>query len=85
MKLLQLIKILDTNNCPKLCDFEVKGISCNSKTVKDNFIFVAIKGVKADGNNFIQEAIDKGARVIITESVRKPPRRGQSRKVTRKY
>ena len=70
MKLLQLIKIIDINSCPKLCDFEVKGISCNSKTVKDNFIFVAIKGVKADGNKFIQEAIDKGARGIIFESQR---------------
>ena len=68
MKLLQLIKILDNHSGLRLSDFEVKGISCNSKAVKDNFIFVAIKGAKEDGNKFIQEAIDKGARVIIVKS-----------------
>jgi UDP-N-acetylmuramoyl-L-alanyl-D-glutamate--2,6-diaminopimelate ligase len=91
MRLTRLIKILDTNSCQKLSDFEVKGISCNSKAVKNDFIFVAIRGVKADGNKFILEAIDKGAKAIIVESqslktsksVRKLPRRGQSRKVVK--
>jgi UDP-N-acetylmuramoyl-L-alanyl-D-glutamate--2,6-diaminopimelate ligase len=46
-------------------DFEVKGISCDSKQVSGDFIFIAIKGVNADGNNFIQEAIEKGAKAVI--------------------
>ena len=38
-------------------DFEVKGISCNSKKVADNYVFVAIKGNNIDGNAFIEDAL----------------------------
>ena len=43
------------------------GISFDSLKVKKNDIFFAIKGNKFDGNNFINTAIKKGAKVIITE------------------
>ena len=46
-------------------DFEVKGISCNSKHILDNFVFVAVKGTHADGHNFIEEAIEKGAKAVV--------------------
>jgi len=49
-------------------DFEVGGISCNSKLIEKNYIFVAIKGTHEDGNRFIDEAIRKGAKAIIIES-----------------
>jgi MurE/MurF fusion protein len=44
------------------------GISFNSSKVKKNNIFFAIKGTKIDGNNFIKEAIKKGAKIIVTEN-----------------
>lgn len=68
MKLRRLIESLD-NSCfsPKIEDFPVKGISCNSKQVLDNFIFVAIKGINADGHKFIQEAINKGAKAVVVQ------------------
>ena len=43
------------------------GIAFNSAKVKKNYIFFAIKGNKFDGNNYIQEAIKKGAKVIVSE------------------
>ena len=43
------------------------GISSDSSKVKKNDIFFAIKGNKIDGNNFIDEAIKKGARIIVSE------------------
>jgi UDP-N-acetylmuramoyl-L-alanyl-D-glutamate--2,6-diaminopimelate ligase len=49
-------------------DFEVRGISCHSRLTKKNYIFVAIKGNRDDGNRFIEEAIEKGARAIISEA-----------------
>lgn len=70
MKIKQLIRVLGseyTRN-KKLEDFEVKGISCNSKQVSDNYIFVAIKGSIEDGNRFITEAINKGAKAIVIQS-----------------
>ena len=43
----------------------VSGISSNSKKIKKNFIFFAIKGKKINGEKFIKEAINKGASIII--------------------
>lgn len=51
----------------KIADVEIKGITSNSKEIKKGFIFVAIKGNRQDGNLFIQEAILKGARIIVVE------------------
>ena len=41
------------------------GISTNSKDVKKNYIFFAIKEKKFNGEKFINEAVIKGASVII--------------------
>ena len=46
---------------------DVKGITNNSKEVKEGYLFVAIKGTSVDGHNFIDEAIKKGARYIVLE------------------
>ena len=43
------------------------GISFNSKEIKKNNIFFAIKGDKFDGNNYINDAIKKGSKIIISE------------------
>ena len=45
----------------------ISGISFDSSKVKKNNIFFAIKGGKFDGNNYISEAIKKGAKVIVSE------------------
>jgi len=68
MRLTGLIKILGVKQNKKIQDFLLKGISCNSKSVKDDFVFVAIKGAKENGDKFICEAIGKGARAIVTQS-----------------
>ncbi|TBR16875.1 UDP-N-acetylmuramoyl-L-alanyl-D-glutamate--2,6-diaminopimelate ligase [bacterium] len=49
----------------------IKGISCNSKKIKDNFVFVAIKGTKVDGNKFIGEAVKNGAKAVVFEGALK--------------
>ena len=43
------------------------GIAFNSSKVKKNNIFFAVKGNKYDGNNYINQAIKKGAKIIISE------------------
>ena len=43
------------------------GIASDSKKVKKNNIFFAIKGTNENGNNFINDAIRKGASVIVSE------------------
>jgi murE/murF fusion protein len=39
----------------------------DSSKVKKNYIFFAIKGNKLDGNDYIDTAIKKGAKVIVSE------------------
>ncbi len=43
-----------------------KGIKFNSKDCKPNDIFFAIKGNNSDGNKYIHEAINNGAKIIVS-------------------
>jgi len=42
-------------------------IKTNSKEVKSNDIFIALKGINTDGHDYIEEAIKNGAEYIICE------------------
>ena len=42
-------------------------ISIDTRTLKFDDLFIALKGKKTDGNKYINEAIKKGCSVIITE------------------
>ena len=44
----------------------VKGISFDSRKVKKNDIFFAIKGDKTSGIKFIKNAVSKGAAIIVS-------------------
>ena len=46
----------------------INGISENSKKVEDRYIFVARKGTNFNGEAFIEEAVKKGAIVVVRES-----------------
>ncbi len=48
-------------------NFFFSGISFNSKDIKKDNIFFAIKGNNFDGNKFISSAIKKGSKIIISE------------------
>ena len=48
-------------------NYEVKGITENSKEVEKNYVFITLKGTKTSGKNFIKEAIEKGAICILTD------------------
>ena len=45
----------------------IKGISCDSKKILKNFVFVATKGENNDGHKYIFDAIKKGAIFIVIE------------------
>ena len=59
MKLNELLK-----NAP---DIELKGITEKATDVQPGYVFCALKGTKANGADFIPEAIEKGAVAIITD------------------
>ncbi|MDR2458078.1 MAG: UDP-N-acetylmuramoyl-L-alanyl-D-glutamate--2,6-diaminopimelate ligase [Clostridiales Family XIII bacterium] len=49
-------------------DVEVLGISYDSRTVQNGYVFFALPGHSTDGNKYIDEAIKKGASVIVSHS-----------------
>ena len=48
-------------------DREIAAICYDSRRVQKNTLFVALRGEKVDGNNYIEEAIDRGAVAIVTD------------------
>lgn len=48
---------------------DVMGITANSRKVRKNFIFVALKGKKTNGMKYVQEALENGACLIITDQM----------------
>lgn len=67
MKLNALLEHIEKNISDPIYDLEIEGISTNSSKVQPNDIFVAVKGYRVDGHDFIQSAIEGGAQVIIGE------------------
>ncbi len=57
MQIKDLVRLIRAN--------KIKGISCDSKAVKEGFVFVAVKGAKEDGSRFIDEAVSLGAKFIV--------------------
>ena len=43
-------------------------IKSDSRKVKDGDIFVALKGISSNGDDYVESAINNGATKIITES-----------------
>ena len=48
-------------------DIDIKKIECNSKEVKKDDLFIAIKGFDTDGHQYIKDAIEKGATAVMIE------------------
>jgi len=49
----------------------VQNISFDSRNIQPKYAFIAIKGEKTDGHQYIEEVIEKGAVVIIAEQIPK--------------
>jgi UDP-N-acetylmuramoyl-tripeptide--D-alanyl-D-alanine ligase len=48
----------------------LSGVSTDTRLVKRNQIFVALKGDNFDGHHFLAQAIEKGARAVVVSSVK---------------
>ena len=51
----------------KYSKLQFSGIAFDSRKVKKDFIFFAIKGNNFDGYDYINDAINKGSKIIISE------------------
>lgn len=50
-------------------NFEVNRLAYNSKQVEKGDVFFALRGYKTDGNNFINDALARGADAVITDKL----------------
>lgn len=46
----------------------VEGVAIDSRKVKKDYVFVAFKGSKSDGNEYVESAVSNGAQAIVSES-----------------
>lgn len=68
-----LLKILNVSN-NGLENKVFSGISIDTRSIKENEIFIAIKGKNFNGHHFIEDAFEKGASVcIIAEQIPSKP------------
>ncbi|HXE74116.1 MAG TPA: UDP-N-acetylmuramoyl-L-alanyl-D-glutamate--2,6-diaminopimelate ligase [Candidatus Xenobia bacterium] len=73
MELAKLVKgvgVLGVSGSPTL---EISGIAYDSRQVRPGFLFAAIQGEKADGHDFIPQALAAGAVAILSD---RPPQVG---------
>ncbi len=74
------LKQLVLEACPEFSDFSplpdkiIQGIECDSRKIEKDFLFVAIRGDRQDGNEFIQEALSRGAAAVVTDDPKEPSR-----------
>ncbi|VGO11952.1 UDP-N-acetylmuramoyl-L-alanyl-D-glutamate--2,6-diaminopimelate ligase [Pontiella desulfatans] len=68
MKLNKLLETLTTLDIAGKTDGGIEGIAYDSRLVKPGWLFVAISGQRADGADFITEALSKGAVAVVSEN-----------------
>lgn len=64
-KIIEICNPLHVTN--KKLDVELESFAIDSREVKENSVFIAIRGTQVDGHLFLEDAIKRGARVIICE------------------
>lgn len=55
-----------------LPELAISGVECDSRQVGKNYLFIAIRGLRTDGNGYIAEAISRGAVAVVSDVA--PPR-----------
>ncbi len=67
MKLRDLVRGLEPRQIHGETSIEIEGIAYNSRQLERGSVFVAMRGQDADGHDYIEEAIERGARAVVLE------------------
>ena len=73
MRLSRLMRGIDPLEITGRTDSEVASVCYDSRQCREGSLFVAISGLKADGHEFITDALSRGAGFIIHEGEFHPP------------
>ncbi|MCM1052369.1 MAG: UDP-N-acetylmuramoyl-L-alanyl-D-glutamate--2,6-diaminopimelate ligase [Ruminococcus sp.] len=69
MKLNDILEGIDYSLIKGNIDIEINDSKYDSRSVEKGDLFIALKGEVVDGHEFIPEAIDKGAKVIVVSKM----------------
>ncbi|MGH2564704.1 MAG: Mur ligase domain-containing protein, partial [Ginsengibacter sp.] len=69
MKLQDLLYKVNIRSVVGSRDVVVNDVQIDSRKIKNGSLFIAVKGVAADGHQFIDKAIDSGAAVVVCEII----------------
>lgn len=67
MRILELLEGLSVTGKSGPLDEEIKGIAYDSRLVEKGFLFVAVKGYRFDGHDYIKDALSRGAAAMLIE------------------
>jgi UDP-N-acetylmuramoyl-L-alanyl-D-glutamate--2,6-diaminopimelate ligase len=73
MKIEEILRGIDIVSIKGAKERVVSGIDFDSRKVKKNSMFIAVKGYKSDGHDFIESAILSGATSVICETLPAKP------------
>jgi UDP-N-acetylmuramoyl-L-alanyl-D-glutamate--2,6-diaminopimelate ligase len=74
MQLKTLVAAISPRQIIGPLDRVVESIAYDSRRVQRHGLFVALRGEKSDGHQFVDQAVEKGATVIVTEQEVQSPR-----------
>ena len=67
MKLLTLLKDLPSHTLTGSPQVKISHLECDSRRILPGSCYIALKGTRADGHEFIPEAIRRGACAVVAE------------------
>ena len=70
IRLLKLLRGVEADGAAAHGDLEIAEVAYDSRKVKPGTLFVAIHGEKTDGNEFVGDAVARGAVAIVSEQAR---------------
>jgi UDP-N-acetylmuramoyl-L-alanyl-D-glutamate--2,6-diaminopimelate ligase len=76
MKIEEVLKGIDVVSFSGAKNRVISGVEFDSRKVKDGSLFVAVRGYKSDGHDYIRSAIGSGASAIICEKLPEKPEKG---------
>lgn len=70
MKILkEILRSIEIVNITGKQDINIEGLTLDSRKVKNGYLFAALTGVKSDGHDFINKAIENGAKAILCQNI----------------
>ena len=68
MTLKELLKDCGTRTATGDLDTDILGLAYDSRDVSPGYLFVAIRGMREDGNRYVPQAIAKGAAAVVSSA-----------------